>query len=61
MMKLVSGSHLHYCLSNKEPMLLCLLLLNKMFADSSLVHGILVLLLSSYRSVVQVKGNNDDI
>ena len=60
-MKLLSGSHLHYCLPNKEPILPCLLLLNKMFADSSLVHGILALLLFSYHSVVQVKGNNDDI
>ena len=60
-MKLLSGSHLHYRLSNKEPMLHCLLLLNKMFADSSLVHGILALLLFSYHSVMQVKGNNDDI
>ena len=60
-MKLLSGSHLHYRLSNKEPILLCLLPLNKMFADSSLVHGTLALLLSSYHLVVQVKGNNDDI
>ena len=60
MMKLLSGSHLHYRLSNNEPMLLCLLLLNKMLADSSLVHGTLALFLFSYHSVVQVKGNNDD-
>ena len=39
----------------------CLLLLNKMFADSSLVHGTLALLLFSYHLVMQVKGNNDDI
>ena len=32
----------------------------KCFADSSLVHGTLALLLFSHRSVVQVKGNNDD-
>ena len=60
-MKLLSGSHQLYCLPNKEPILPCLLLLNKMFADSSLVHITLALLLSSYHSVVQVKGNNDDI
>ena len=60
-MKSLSGSHLHYRLSNKEPMSLCLLLLNKMFADSSLVHGTLALLLFSHHSIVQVKGNNDDI
>ena len=60
-MKMLNGSHMHYCWSNKEPILLCLLLLNKMFADSSLVHGTLALLLFSHRSVVQVKGNNDDI
>ena len=41
--------------------MLCLLLLNKMFVDSSLVHDTLELLLFSYNSVVQVKGNNDDI
>jgi hypothetical protein len=34
--------------------------LNKIFADSSLVHGTLALLLFSHHSVVQVKGNNDD-
>ena len=60
-MKMLSGSHMHYYSSNKEPILPCLLLLNKMFADSSLVHGTLALLLFSYRSVVQVKGNNDAI
>ena len=60
-MKLLSGSHLHYRLPNKEPILLYLLLLNKVFADSSLVHDILAPLLFSYPSVVQVKGNNDDI
>ena len=60
-MKLLSGSHMHYCLPNKEPILPCLLLLNKMFADSSLVQSTLALLLFSYHSVVQVKGNNDDI
>ena len=61
MMKMLSGSHMNNCGSNKEPILPCLLLLNKMFADSSLVHDTLALLLFSYRSVVQVKGNNDDI
>ena len=60
-MKLLSGSHLRYRLSNKEPMLPSLLLSNKMFVDSNLVHDILALLLFSYHSVVQVKGNNDDI
>ena len=60
-MKMLSGSHLHYHSSNKEPMLPCLLLLNKMFTDSSLVHGTFALLLFSYHLVVQVKGNNDDI
>ena len=60
-MKMMSGSHMHYCSSNKEPILPCLLLLNKMFADSCLVHGTLALLLFSNRSVVQVKGHSDDI
>ena len=60
-MKMLSGSLLHYCLANEEPILACLLLLNKMFADSSLVHGTLALLLFSYHSVMQVKGNNYDI
>ena len=60
-MKMLSSSLLHNCWSNKEPILPCLLLLNKMFADSSLVHGTLALLLFSYRSVLQVKGNNDNI
>ena len=60
-MKMLSGSHMNNCGTNKEHILPCLLLLNKMFADSSLVHGTLALLLFSYRSVVQVKGNNDDI
>ena len=60
-MKMLSGSHRNNCQSNKEPILPCLLLLNKMFADSSLVHGTLALLLHSHHSVVQVKGNNDDI
>ena len=60
-MKLLSGSHLHFCLPNKEPILPCLLLLNKMFADSCLVHDTLALLLFSYHSVLQEKGNNDDI
>ena len=59
-MKMLSGSHMNNCGSNKEPILPCLLLLNKMFADSSLVHSTLALLLFSYRSIVQVKGNNDD-
>ena len=44
-MKLLIGSHLHYRQPNKEPILPCLLLLNKMFADSSLVHDTLALLL----------------
>ena len=60
-MKLLSASHMHYCSSNKEPILPCLLLLNKMFADSSLGHVTLALLLCSHHSVLQVKGNNDDI
>ena len=60
-MKMLSGSHMNNCWTNKEHILPCLLLLNKMFADSSLVHGTLALLLFSYRSVMQVKGNNDDI
>ena len=60
-MKMLSGSHMHHFLSNKEPILPCLLLLNKMFADSSLVYDTLALLLFSYHSVMQVKGNNDDI
>ena len=60
-MKMLSGSHMHYCWSNKELKLPCLLLLNKMFVDSSLVHGTLALLLFSCHSALQVKGNNDDI
>ena len=60
-MKMLSGSHLLYCLSNKEGILPCLLLLNKMFADSSLVAVTLALLVFSNHLVVQVKGNNDDI
>ena len=62
MMKMLSGSHMNNRWTNKEPILPCLLLLNKMFADSSLVYGTLaLLLLFSHRSVMQVKGNNDDI
>ena len=60
-MTMLSGSHMHYCWSNKEPKLPCLLLLNRMFANSILVHDTLALLLFSYHSVVQVKGNNDNI
>ena len=60
-MKMLSGSHMNNYGSDKEPILPCLLMLNKMFADSILVHGTLAQLLFSYRSVVQVKGNNDDI
>ena len=60
-MKMLGGSYMNNCGTNKEHILPCLLPLNKMFADSSLVHGTLALLLFSYRSVVQVKGNNDDI
>ena len=61
MMKVLSGPHMHSCWSNKEPILPCLLPLNKMFVDSSLVHDTLALLLFSYRSVMQVKDNNEDI
>ena len=60
-MKMLSGSYMHYCLFNKEPIFPCLLLLNKMFAYTSLVHNTLALLLFSYHSVMQVKGDNDDI
>ena len=60
-MKMLSGSHMNNCLTDKEHILPWLLPLNKMFADFGLVHGTLPLLLFSYRSVVQVKGNNDDI
>ena len=60
-MKMLSGSHMNNCWTNKEHILPCLLLLNKIFVDSSLLHGILALLLFSYHSVVQVKGNNGDI
>ena len=60
-MKMLSGSHMNNCMFNKEHILPCLLLLNKMFADSSLVHGTLALLSFPYRLVTQVKGNNDDI
>jgi hypothetical protein len=59
-MKMLSGPHMHYCLSNRDPILPCLLPLNKMLADFGLVHSTLALLLFSYHSVVQVKGNNDD-
>jgi hypothetical protein len=45
----------------ESPYYLVFFFLNKMFADSSLAHGTLALLLFSYRSVMQVKGNNDDI
>ena len=44
-MKMLSGSHMHYFLSNEEPILPCLLLLNEMFADSILAHDTLALLL----------------
>ena len=60
-MKMLSSSHMNNCGTNKEHILPCLLLFNKMFADSSLVHDTLALLLFSYHLVVQVKGNNDDI
>ena len=60
-MKMLSGSRMNNCCTNKEHILPCLLLLNKMFADSILVHDTLALLLFSYHSVMQVKGNNDDI
>ena len=60
-MKMLSGSHMNNCWTNKEHILPCLLMLNKMFADSSLVHCTLALLLFSHRLVMQVKGNNDDI
>ena len=60
-MKMLSGSHMNNYGSIKEPILPCLLLLNKMFADSSLVHGTLALLLFSNCLVLQVKGNSDDI
>ena len=60
-MKMLRGSHMNNCGSNKEPILPCLLMLNKMFADSSLVHDTLALLSFSYRSIMQVEGNNDDI
>ena len=60
-MKVLSDSLMNNCWSSKDPILPCLLLLNKMFADSSLVHDTLALLLFSYLSVVQVKGNDDDI
>ena len=43
-MKMLSGSHMNNCWTNKEPILPCLLLLNKMFADSNLVHDTLALL-----------------
>ena len=60
-MKMLSASHMNNCWTDKEHILPCLLLLNKMFVDSNLVHDTLALLLFSHRLVVQVKGNNDDI
>ena len=60
-MKMLSGYHMNNCRSNKEPILPYLLPLDNSFADSRLVYDTLALLLFSYHSVVQVKGNNDDI
>jgi len=58
-MKLLSGSYALLLVHRRANITLSSPL-NKMFADSSLVHGTLALLLFSHHSVVQVKGNNDD-
>ena len=59
-LKMLSGSYMHYCLSNLEPILLVFSLeLNACRFQLSPMH------VHSYyythHSVVQVKGNNDDI
>ena len=60
MMKMLSGSHMHYCWSNKEPILLCLLLwINVCRFQLSPMH--VHYYYYPHHSVVQVKGNNDDI
>ena len=59
-MKMLSGSHMHYYWSNKEPVLPCLLLLiNVCRFQLSPMH--MHSYYYSHCSVVQVKGNNDDI
>ena len=59
-MKMLSGSHIYYCWSNKEPILPCLLLwINVSRFQLSPMH--VHFYYYPHRSVVQVKGNNDDI
>ena len=59
-MKMLSGSHMHYCWSKKEPILPCLLLwINICRFQLSPMH--MHTYYYSHPSVVQVKGNNDDI
>ena len=59
MMKMLSGSHMHYCWSNKEPILPCLLFwINVCRFQLSPMH--VHYYYYPHRSVVQVKGNNDD-
>ena len=58
-MKTLSGSHMHYCWSNKELILPCLRLwINVCRFQPSPMH--VHYYYYSHRSVVQVKGNNDD-
>ena len=59
-MKMMSGSHMHYCWSNKEPILPCLLLwINVCRFQLSPMH--VHYYYYPHRSVMQVKGNNDNI
>ena len=58
-MKMLSGSHMHYCWSKKDPILPCLLLwINICRFQLSLGHAHFYYY--SHHSVMQVKGNNDD-
>ena len=59
-MKMLTGSHMYYCWSNKEPILPCLLLwINVCRFQLSPMH--VHYYYYPHHSVVQVKGNNDDI
>ena len=59
-MKMLSGSHMHYCWSNKEPILPCLLLwINVCRFQLRPMH--VHYYYYPRRSVMLVKGNNDDI
>ena len=60
MIKMISGSHMHYYLSVKEPyyfVFSCLLNARRFQLSPMHVHSYYY----SHRSVVQVKGNYDDI